>query len=323
MKSILITGCAGFIGYSLSIKLLKKKFNILGIDNLNSYYDKNIKLDRLKNLQKFKNFSFYKLDISKKKFIDSLQNKEFDILINLAAQPGIRYSILNPHKYIDVNVKGFLNVIEFCKKKNIKKIYYASSSSVYGGLKELPFKEDATVNKPLQIYAVTKITNELMAEAYAKLYKINFIGFRFFTVYGPYGRPDMSIYKFTDKIYNSRKITINGNGNYQRDFTFIDDITNVIFKFIKLDKGLHKLSGSRIFNIGNGHKISINKIIEIIEKQLKKKAGIYYSKSIEADMEITHASFKKLENIIGKSKKTNIETGIKKFIDWYLQYKNE
>ena len=323
MKNILITGCAGFIGYSLSIKLLKKKINVFGIDNLNSYYDKNLKLDRLKKLKQFKNFSFYKLDISKKKFINNFKREKFDILINLAAQPGIRYSILNPHKYIDTNVKGFLNVIQFCKKKNIKNIYYASSSSVYGGLKELPFKESATVNKPLQMYAVTKITNELMAEAYTNLYKINFTGFRFFTVYGPYGRPDMSIYKFTEKIYNSKKITINGNGNYQRDFTYIDDITNAMYKLIKLDKRLNKFNGSRIFNIGNGQKISINKVIEIIEKKLKKIADKYFSKSIEADMEITHASFKKLENVIGKSKKTNIETGINKFIHWYLNYKNE
>lgn len=323
MKNILITGCAGFIGYSLSIKLLKKKINVFGIDNLNSYYDKNLKLDRLKKLKQFKNFSFYKLDISKKKFINNFKGEKFDILINLAAQPGIRYSILNPHKYIDTNVKGFLNVIQFCKKKNIKNIYYASSSSVYGGLKELPFKESATVNKPLQMYAVTKITNELMAEAYTNLYKINFTGFRFFTVYGPYGRPDMSIYKFTEKIYNSKRITINGNGNYQRDFTYIDDITNSMYKLIKLDKRLNKFNGSRIFNIGNGQKISINKVIEIIEKKLKKIADKYFSKSIEADMEITHASFKKLENVIGKSKKTNIETGINKFIHWYLNYKNE
>ncbi len=320
MKNILITGCAGFIGYSLAKKLLEKKFAITGVDNLNSYYDKKLKINRLKNLKNYKNFTFYKLDISKKKFINSFKRKNFEVVINLAAQPGIRYSISNPHKYIDSNIKGFLNLILFCQKKNINRIYYASSSSVYGSLKKYPYKETYVISQPLQFYAVTKITNELMAEAYSKLTNINFTGFRFFTVYGPYGRPDMAIYKFTDNIFKSKKVFINGDGNHQRDFTYIDEITNSIYKLIKLDSLNYRYMKSRIFNIGNGQKTTIKKVIQIIEKNLNKKAIINYSKPLKVDMEITHASFKKLENIIGNSKKVGVESGIKKFTDWYLNY---
>lgn len=320
MKNILITGCAGFIGFSLSKKLLEYNYKITGIDNLNSYYDVKLKKNRLKILKKHKNFHFYKIDISKKTFISDFKNKKFDIAINLAAQAGIRYSLINPHKYIDSNIKGFLNLILLSANNGIKNIYYASSSSVYGDLPKKPFKENNKINKPLQFYAVTKITNELMAKMYSKLYSINFTGFRFFTVYGPYGRPDMSIFKFTDLISKSKVVTINGDGNHERDFTFIDDITSSIIKVIVKDNKATKPDRYRIFNIGNGQKIKINKIIEIIEKYLNKKANKRFVEPIEADMKITLASFRKLENYIGIKKRTQIETGIKKFVKWYTSY---
>ena len=250
----------------------------------------------------------------------------------MAAQPGIRYSILNPHKYIDTNVKGFLNVIQFCKKKNIKNIYYASSSSVYGGLKELPFKESATVNKPLQMYAVTKITNELMAEAYTNLYKINFTGFRFFTVYGPYGRPDMSIYKFTEKIYNSKRITINGNGNYQRDFTYIDDITETIFRCCYKPAVINykfnhqkpepctSLDPFLIFNVGNNNPVKLNDFINLLEKNLGVKARLNFKEIQPGDINITSSDSSKIKEWINFAPQVTIEEGLEKFSKWFKNF---
>lgn len=322
MKNILITGCAGFIGYSLSNALLNDGYTIIGIDNLSDYYDINLKKNRLKLLKKYKKFSFQKLDISQNNFHKKIIiNKKINLIINLAAQPGVRYSLINPQKYVETNITGFLNIILLSKKIRNKNIYYASSSSVYGDNRTLPYNEKSLVDKPLQFYAVTKVTNELMANMYSKLFEINFTGFRFFTVYGPYGRPDMSIYKFTENIYNSKKIFINGDGQHQRDFTHVDEIIDAMLKTLKKDyKNNFIQKKSRIFNIGKGEKIKINKIIKLIEENLNKKSKKVFLKPLEVDMKTTQASFKKLERYIGKIKKIDIETGIKQFVKWYLDY---
>lgn len=319
MKNILITGVAGFIGFNVSKFFLEKKIKILGIDNLNNYYDKKLKLERLEILKTYKNFDFIKGDISKKKTFNDI-NTKIDLVINLAAQVGVRFSKYKPEEYIKSNISGFLNVINFCNKNNIKRIYFASSSSVYGNKKNHPYKESHNINKPLQFYAITKATNELMAYAYSNLYNIKFTGFRFFTVYGPFGRPDMAIYKFSKKIYYEEPIEVYGDGNHLRDITYIDDIVIALYKVIKKDQSNAKQKDYNIFNIGGGSKIKIIDIIRILEKLFNKKSNVIFKDKIDADMIITESSNNKIEKYIGALKSTNPKNGLKSFTKWFLKY---
>ena len=269
-KKYLITGSAGFIGFHLSKKLLSKGSIVIGIDNLNNYYDQNLKKDRNKILKKFKNYKFKKIDIKNYKNLEKVFKKnKFECIINLAAQAGVRYSLINPKSYIENNIIGFFNVIDLTKKYNVKNIIYASTSSIYGAQSKFPIKENFDTSNPTQLYAATKKSNEVIAASYNKLYGINTIGLRFFTVYGPWGRPDMAPIKFAKNILKGKPIEVFNKGNHFRDFTFVDDIVNGIFKIINKRE---KFSKNKIYNIGNGKKVSLFEYINLIEKNLKKRA---------------------------------------------------
>ena len=234
MKTVLITGCSGFIGMHLSEDLLKDNYTLIGVDNMNDYYDINLKKDRLNRLNNYKDFTFYNVDISNKIEINKVFKKSRpNIVVNLAAQAGVRYSISNPEAYVDSNIVGFMNILEECRHSNVEGLIYASSSSVYGGNKKIPFSEDDNVDKPISIYAASKKANELMAHAYSHLYDLNTTGLRFFTVYGPWGRPDMAMYIFADRITKKKQIPVFNHGNMKRDFTYIDDIILGIRKSIE------------------------------------------------------------------------------------------
>ena len=316
----LITGAAGFIGMNLAHKLLKKNKKIIGIDNLNSYYDINLKKKRLDKLKKFKKFIFYKININdKNKLINVFKSQKINIVINLAAQAGVRYSLENPQAYIDANLNGFFNLIECSKKFKVDKFVYASSSSVYGANKKLPFSESDKINKPISLYAATKASGELIAETYSHLYKMNIIGLRFFTVYGPWGRPDMALFKFTNLMLKGKKIDIYNNGKMLRDFTYIDDIVESIYRLLKIKK---KFTNS-IYNIGNNSPVKLMHFVEEIEKILGIKAKYNFMPLQQGDVVSTFSNSKKLVKLIKFKPKTKISLGIKNFLRWYLEhYKN-
>jgi len=257
--NILITGSSGFIGFHLTKLLLEKNYNVLGIDNHNSYYDKKLKIDRNKILLKYKNFKFFKVNIKKKNIIKKIFKKnKISCVVNLAAQAGVRYSLENPQSYIDNNILGFFNILESVKENKIKKFIYASTSSIYGLQKKFPIKENFNTNDPIQLYAATKKSNEVIANSYGHLYGINNIGLRFFTVYGPWGRPDMALFKFTKNIIDGKKINLFNRGKHIRDFTYVDDIVEAILKIIRSKK---KKKISEIYNIGSKNKVTLLKYV--------------------------------------------------------------
>ena len=314
---ILVTGCAGFIGMHLCKKLLDKNY-VIGIDNINSYYDINLKKDRLKILKKYKKFKFFKLDITDFKKLNKVFSKiNPSIVIHLASEVGVRNSSKRPRSYISTNINGFLNILEACKDKNIKKIFYASSSSVYGKNKKKKFVETLNTDKPLSIYAATKKSAEVLAAAYSHLYNLTTIGLRFFTVYGPYGRPDMAIYDFTESIYKNKKINIYDKGKLGRDFTYIDDVIFYINKILR-----RKFYKNEILNIGNTETIKVTKIINLLEKNIGKKAKISLSKIPKTEVYKTKADITKLKKIGSIKKRTPIKKGILHFVNWYKVYKN-
>ena len=314
---ILVTGCAGFIGMHLCKKLLDKNY-VIGIDNINSYYDINLKKDRLKILKKYKKFKFFKLDITDFKKLNKAFSKiNPSIVIHLASEVGVRNSSKRPRSYISTNINGFLNILEACKDKNIKKIFYASSSSVYGKNKKKKFVETLNTDKPLSIYAATKKSAEVLAAAYSHLYNLTTIGLRFFTVYGPYGRPDMAIYDFTESIYKNKKINIYDKGKLGRDFTYIDDVIFYINKILR-----RKFYKNEILNIGNTETIKVTKIINLLEKNIGKKAKISLSKIPKTEVYKTKADITKLKKIGSIKKRTPIKKGILHFVNWYKVYKN-
>jgi UDP-glucuronate 4-epimerase len=322
---ILITGCAGFIGFHLSKKICSSKFfDIVGIDNLNNYYDIQLKVDRLSLLHSFRNFKFHKIDIKNRSELNPLFNKyNFDLVINLAAQAGVRYSFQNPFSYIDNNVTGFLNILEEVKSHNIKNVLYASSSSVYGNNKKIPFSESDSVDYPISIYAATKKTDELIAYTYHSQLNINLIGLRFFTVYGEWGRPDMAYFVFTKNILDDKPISLFNNGNMKRDFTYVGDIVKGIEGIIKklFFTGNHfERPIYEIFNIGNNTSVELKHFINIIEYELKKKAKINYLPMQNGDVYETYADIEKLKSFIGYDPQTPIEIGLPKFINWYKKY---
>lgn len=319
-KNILITGCAGFIGYHLSKKLLENtRFKIYGIDNINDYYDTKLKKKRLAILKKQKNFNFEKTDITNQKKIDfSFKKNQYEVVINLAAQAGVLYSIENPETYLKNNIEGFFNILAASKKFNIKHLIFASTSSVYGPANNFPLREYDNTDKPLSFYAATKKSNEVMAHSFSNVYKLPCTGLRFFTVYGPMGRPDMALFKFTKAILNKKNIYLNNNGNHVRDFTYIDDIVSGIIKLINIPP--KKKIPFEIFNIGNSNPKKLKSFLSEIENYLGIKAKIKYRELQVGDIYKTHASVDKLKNKTGYQASTEIKIGIKKFIDWYKEY---
>lgn len=313
---ILVTGCAGFIGMHLSKKILSEGHEIIGVDNLNNYYDVQLKKDRLKQINSYEKFIFHQKDIAnKEEMLDLFQNDQFDCVINLAAQAGVRHSIKQPFDYAESNLMGFMNILEGCRQGKVKKLLYASSSSVYGGNKKIPFSEDDPVNTPVSLYAATKRANELMAYSYSHLYGIESIGLRFFSVYGPWGRPDMAYFTFTRDILDGKSLNIFNNGEMRRDFTYIDDIVDSVYKIIGYG-GFENLA--EIINIGNSESIEIEYFVGCIENCLKKSAVKNYLPMQDGDVEVTYANIDKLAKILGYQPNTSIKDGMKKFIEWYL-----
>lgn len=325
--NVLVTGYAGFIGYHLTNRLMDDKSisKILAVDNLNNYYDTKLKKDRIKKLRANKNYKKIinlNIDINNfNKLLEYSKRLRIKIIFHLAAQAGIRYSFISPRSYIDSNLKGFFNILEIARQLKIKKFIYASSSSVYGESKKTPYSEKTMSNQPLQLYAATKISNEVMAYAYSNLYKFTSIGLRFFTVYGPYGRPDMAIYKFVDAIYKNKKITIYGANKMQRDFTYIDDVIDGILKIFSDNSNMNR-NLSNVYNLGLGKPVYIHDIIKKIELITGKKATLLQKKSHNSEMNLTHCSIKKLKSDYDYQPKIKIGVGLSKFIEWYKAYNN-
>jgi UDP-glucuronate 4-epimerase len=314
---LLITGAAGFIGYHLCKSMLNEDYEILGIDNLNDYYDKKLKNRRLEILNKHKNFRFEKIDISERQnltdaFIKFRPNK----VVNLAAQAGVRYSLENPYVYIDSNISGFLNLIELSRQYDVEGFIYASSSSVYGANKKTPFSIDDRTDNPVSLYAATKKSNELIANSYFHLYGLKNTGLRFFTVYGPWGRPDMAYYIFTKKILSDKTIDVYNNGDMERDFTYIDDIIE------GTKAAIEKNYSFEIFNLGNNKSVNLLDFIKTIENKLNKKAIINFQPMQSGDVKETYADISESEEKLGFKPKISIDQGIPKFIKWYKSYYN-
>ena len=314
MISILVTGCAGFIGHGITKKLLNNGFKVIGIDNLNNYYDKNLKLKRLKDLKSNK-FYFYKRNICERNLDKIFLKKKINFVINLAAQAGVRYSLKNPYAYFESNLQGFGNILELSRQFKIKHLVYASSSSVYGLNKKIPFSEKDKVDTPSQVYAATKRANELMAFSYSNLYKLPTTGLRFFTVYGPWGRPDMSIFLFTKKILSGEKIDLFDKGNNRRDFTFIGDASNLLFKCI-FSPSINKIP-YEVYNLGRGKNYKISDMIKLLEKHLNKKAKFKYSKHKKEDLKFTEANNTKISKKFKYKNFMKLEDGIKLFVNWF------
>lgn len=334
-KAFLVTGAAGFIGSYLSKRLLEQGCKVIGIDNVNDYYDVNLKCVRLESLKPYDNFTFIKADISDKDMImKAFEEFKPNVVINLAAQAGVRYSIENPDVYISSNIIGFFNILEACRYNPVDHLVYASSSSVYGSNKKVPFEETDFVDNPVSLYAATKKSNELMAHTYSHLYNIPSTGLRFFTVYGPMGRPDMAYFGFTDKYFKGKPIKIFNNGDFKhdlyRDFTYIDDIVEGILRL--LNNPPEKTEGAvahRVFNIGNNNPEKLMNFIRALEKALSNTLGreIEFEKIFEpikpGDVPATYASTDKLQEAVGFKPKTSIEEGLQKFADWYVEYYKE
>ena len=310
-----MTGSAGFIGFHLSKKLLEMDINVIGIDNLNNYYDVNLKKSRNSILKKYPNYKFYKGDLQNLTFVKKvLDENKVDKVCHLAAQAGVRYSLTNPHAYIQSNVVGFTNLIDEVKNHKIKDFIYASSSSIYGKNKKIPFSVKDNVDHPISLYAATKKSNELIAHTYHHLYGMNCTGLRFFTVYGPYGRPDMALFLFTKAILANQAIKVFNFGRMKRDFTYIDDIISGVLS------ALSHAYPYEIFNIGNNKSVELKYFIEIIEKNLDKIAQKKMMPMQAGDVVSTFADIKNSEKKLNFKPRTKIEDGVKKFIDWYKNY---
>ncbi|CQR57847.1 NAD-dependent epimerase [Paenibacillus riograndensis] len=317
-KTYLITGAAGFIGMHLSLRLLRLGCNVIGFDNINEYYDVNLKYERLSLLQKYDNFVFHKADLIDKEYLEQMfTDTEIDIVINLAAQAGVRYSLENPDTYIQSNIVGFLNILEMCRHHNVEHLIYASSSSVYGANEKIPFSTDDMVDRPVSLYAATKKSSELMAHTYSHLFSIPTTGLRFFTVYGPYGRPDMAYFSFTKAIIEGEPIKIFNNGDMYRDFTYIDDIIDGILRLVDNSPALTMIPPYKIYNIGNNKPEKLMDFIEVIEKAVGKEAVKEYYPMQPGDVYQTYADVNDLINDVGFKPNTPILDGILKFVEWY------
>jgi len=316
---ILVTGAAGFIGYHISKRLCEEGYDVTGIDNINSYYDINLKEARLDILKKYENFKFDKIDLADKaQLLEYFRNEKPELVINLAAQPGVRYSISHPDESIRNNINAFFNLLECCREYPVKKLIYASSSSVYGNTDKIPFSVDDNVDNPVSLYAATKKTNELMAYTYHHLYNIPVTGLRFFTVYGPYGRPDMAYFSFSEKIMKDIPIDIFNNGDMMRDFTYVDDVTESVYRLVKKEI----VNEYRIFNIGGEHPVNLLYFVETLEKNLGKKARKVFKEMQPGDVKITVADSSDLAEYIGYKPETKIEDGLERFVKWFRKYYN-
>lgn len=347
---ILVTGTAGFIGYHLAERLVEEGYNVIGLDIINDYYDINLKFDRLANhginknkieynkliqSSTYKNYKFIKLDLTDRDGIANLFNEQkFDYVVSLAAQAGVRHSLTHPHDYIDFNISGFLNILEGCRNNKIKHLVYASSGSVYGANKTTPFSVDHNVDHPLSLYAASKKANELMAHSYSSLYNIPTTGLRFFSAYGQWGRPDMALFIFTKKILADETIDIYNDGKMIRDFTYIDDIVEGIYKVLhKIPEGNNNWKDTdgastsyapySLYNIGNNNPVELMYFIEEIERNLGKVAKKNYMSMQPGDVPASNADVKSLMKAVGYKPETSIEYGVKKFIEWYLDYYGE
>ncbi len=333
MQKILVTGAAGFIGHNLSKRLLENGRTVVGLDNLNDYYDPNLKRDRLAQLTKFDRFSHADFDMADRSLMEKLfVDEQFDSVVNLAAQAGVRYSLINPHSYVDTNLVGFVNILEGCRHTKVKHLLYASSSSVYGANTAMPFSVHDNVDHPVSLYAASKKANELMAHSYSHLYNLPCTGLRFFTVYGPWGRPDMALFLFTRAMLEDRPIDIFNNGDMERDFTYIDDIVEGVLRLLDhLPLSNPDWSGDnpdpassycpwRVYNIGNNAKEKLMRYIEVLEDCLGKKAKKNFLPMQNGDVPATYANVDALVREIDFKPQTTIEEGIKKFVDWYREY---
>ena len=338
-EKILVTGCAGFIGFHVSKKLLNKGLFVVGLDNINDYYDVRLKKARLKELKKFsKNnskgkFFFVKEDLKNKNTLKNISKQHLPKkVIHLAAQSGVRHSIENPSEYINSNLVGFGNVLEFCKDNQVEHLIYASSSSIYGGNKKVPFSEKDFVEYPVSLYAATKRSNELMAHSYSHLFKLPCTGIRLFTVYGPWGRPDMASMIFTKSILSAKPIKIFNNGNMYRDFTYVDDVSEAILKLLYIppeylndNKNLNsselpELTPHRVINIGSSNPINLLKFVEILEHEINIKAIRVFEKMQLGDVKKTYADTSYIKDLINFKPNTSLENGIQKFVKWYKNF---
>lgn len=330
---VLVTGAAGFIGMHLSQRLLGRGDEVVGVDNLNDYYDPQLKRDRLARLTPSAGFRFEQIDIADREAMPRLFERErFDVAVNLAAQAGVRYSLVNPHAYIDANIVGFTNVLEGCRHHGVKHLVYASSSSVYGGNEQMPFSEHQGVDHPISLYAATKKANELMAHTYSHLYGLPTTGLRFFTVYGPWGRPDMALFLFTKAIIEGRPIELFNEGRMQRDFTYVDDIVEGVLRVIDRpatpDAGFdakhpdpaRSRAPFRVFNIGNQGPVELMQFVAAIEKAIGKTAQKQMRPMQPGDVPATFADVSELTGWTGFKPGTPIEAGVARFVEWYRSY---
>jgi UDP-glucuronate 4-epimerase len=332
-QNALVTGAAGFIGFHLSKRLLDKGIRVVGLDNLNPYYSVKLKQDRLAQLEGHPRFTFARLDLADRAGMERLfAAHRFDVAVNLAAQAGVRYSLKNPHAYIEANIVGFTNILEGCRHHGVKHLVFASSSSVYGANTKMPFSVHHNVDHPVSLYAASKKANELMAHTYSHLYGLSCTGLRFFTVYGPWGRPDMALFLFTDAILKGRPIQVFNHGRMQRDFTYIDDIVEGVVRVMgRLPAPNPAWSGDRpdpgssyapykIYNIGNNQPVELNRFIETIEEVLGLKALKEYLDMQPGDVPATYADVEDLTADVGFKPATPIREGIERFIAWYKGY---
>lgn len=317
MQKILVTGAAGFIGFHLAKRLSAQGHAVVGLDNMNTYYDIQLKQGRLAQLENTHNFTFVQQDLNDKHALYALFEEEaFTVVVHLAAQAGVRYSIDNPEAYIESNIVGFFNMLEACRNYPVSHLLYASSSSVYGNNAKLPFSVDDPAEKPLSLYAATKKSNELMAYCYTHLYQIPATGLRFFTVYGPWGRPDMAMFKFTKAIMEEKPIALYNHGKHLRDFTYIDDIVEGIVRLIPCPPA----KAGEVYNIGNQNPVALMDYVQLIEKHVGKKAIIEYHPAQPGDMESTYADMSALEARIGFSPVISLDEGIRRFVSWYREF---
>lgn len=332
-RKVLVTGAAGFIGYHLSERLLKAGVEVVGVDNLNPYYEVKLKEGRLRRLEPYEHFSIVKTSLENKQQIyDVFNDNQFDVVVNLAAQAGVRYSLINPQSYVDANIVGFMNILECCRHNQVKHLVFASSSSVYGANTNMPFSVHDNVDHPVSLYAATKKANELMAHTYSHLFSLPCTGLRFFTVYGPWGRPDMALFLFTKAILEGTPIEVFNKGRMRRDFTFIDDIVEGVVRVMsRLPQPNPNWSGDnpdpgtsyapyRIYNIGNNQPVELTYFIETIENAIGKKAQKILMDLQPGDVPATYADVDDLMVDVGFKPATPIEVGIEKFVEWYKTY---
>jgi UDP-glucuronate 4-epimerase len=328
--NILVTGAAGFIGYHLSKRLLAENYHVIGVDNLNNYYDVRLKSERLKQLENHDKFTFYKVDLADAEDLNEIfESHSIPIVINLAAQAGVRYSLTHPHSYVHSNLVGFVNILEACRHYQVEHLLYASSSSVYGANTKTPFSTQDSVDHPVSIYAATKKANELMAHTYSHLFNMPTTGLRFFTVYGPWGRPDMAYYSFTKDIIEGNTIQVYNNGDMRRDFTYIDDIVEGIVKLIDypptpdssrdIDPSTSH-APYKIYNIGNNSPVRLMDFINTLETIIGKKAEIEFLPMQPGDVKETYADITDLQEAAGFSPATPLEIGLGHFVEWYKKY---